>query len=80
MSLKKPVLVKLSTISHIALGLVLCDLTPDILRRLVLLVCIGVICGIQCICIRRTHGDESIDTIKVEETIVVDNSAPDTPV
>lgn len=56
MSFKKSTLVKLSTISHVCVGVILCHQTSTIIERILVLVCFGIIGGIQAVCINKTGG------------------------
>ena len=58
MSFKKETLLKLSTIAHVVIAVCLSNLTTSIIRQLLILISIGVIGGIQCICIRKIDGEQ----------------------
>ena len=63
MAIRKKVLVKLSWGAHLVLAITICDLVPSIIGRIAVLVSLGMIGGIQNICINNNlsdedHGDE----------------------
>ena len=58
MAISKKVLEKLSWGAHLVLAITICDLVPSIIGRVVVLVSIGMIGGIQNICIKNNHSDE----------------------
>ena len=58
MSINKKILVTLSWGAHLVIALALCDLVSSIIVRILLLVSIGMIGGIQNICIRNIHSTE----------------------
>lgn len=51
MSINKKTAVRLSRLAHMLIALILADIVPSIFSRILLLVSIGVICGVQSICI-----------------------------
>ena len=51
-------MVRLSLGGHVAIALVLCDLAQSIIARIILLVAIGIIAGIQSACIREIQVPE----------------------
>ena len=67
MSVSKNKLVALSWIAHLVIALILCNLTSHIIKRVLLLVCIALICGIQIICIRKIPGEKWVETKKRED-------------
>lgn len=62
MTMNKRTLVRLSWMAHLVIALILCDLVPSIIGRVLLLAAIGVIGGIQGICIMGTHDKQSEET------------------
>ena len=58
MSFKKGTLDKLSLISHVCVAVILCKLTSTIIERLLVLVCIGIISGIQRLCMYNSIAEE----------------------
>ena len=76
MSLKKETLIKVSTFAHVAVAVTLSRLTSNIIEQLVLLLCIGTIGGIQCICIRKACGESSSGTPKTNGDVANHISPP----
>ena len=70
MIIRKKTLLRLSKIAHVVVAVTLCDLTSSVIRRVILLVCIGVIGGIQCICLQKLPDDTPTD--KKAETFETD--------
>lgn len=60
----KKIIMTVFTIAHLILGSVLSDLMPSVITRLVLLVCLGTICGIQLNCIEKSYSKTSRETSK----------------
>ena len=56
--MSKKTMVRLSLGGHVAIALVLCDLAQSIIARIILLVAIGIIAGIQSACIREIQVPE----------------------
>lgn len=53
--MSKKTIARISSLAHMILALILVDLVPTILGRILLLVCIGVISGVQSICINNSQ-------------------------
>ena len=51
MSINKKTAVRLSRLAHMLIALILADIVPSIFSQILLLVSIGVICGVQSVCI-----------------------------
>jgi len=60
MSIDKKKLVTLSWLAHLVIALTLCNLVPSIIGRILLLASIGVIGGIQNICIKDMHPPKNV--------------------
>ena len=58
MPINKKVLITVSWGAHLVIALILCDLVSSIIVRIMLLVSIGAIGGIQNICIRNIQSTE----------------------
>lgn len=51
----------LSWLAHLIVAIILCDQVQSILKRILLLVSIGIICGINSVCINNTPPSKSHD-------------------
>ena len=58
MSISKKGLAVISWIAHLVIALILCNIVASIIARIVLLVSIGVIGGIQSVCIKSVPEDK----------------------
>ena len=59
--LSNNILVALSWIAHLVVALILCDQEPSVVKRIILLVSIGLIAGIQNICIKKIFPPKCLD-------------------
>ena len=55
----KETLIKLSSVAHTIIAVILCRLTSTIVEKILLLICVGTVGGIQCICVRKTCKDKN---------------------
>lgn len=59
-------MVVLSWVAHMIIALVLCDQEQSIIKRILLLVSIGMISGIISICIKNSHPPNCQDSERAE--------------